>query len=206
MPYPPVDEMSAAAAARRESDREQTPARPEPHSAEERKFLLSVARQAIAAALEHRHFDAEPMTERLAEHAAVFTTLHVDGALRGCVGQVIAIESLTAAVAHTAVSAAFSDPRFAPLTAEELARAHIDLSVLTPLSPIRREQIVIGRHGLVISLGPYRGLLLPQVPVEQGWDVETFLAYTCMKAGLPPSSWQSPDAQLLAFEAEVFGE
>ncbi len=207
MPYPPVDELAAAAARRAADHAEETLVESmEPYTPEERSFLLSVARQAIDAALQGKDFYVEPLTPRLAEARGVFTTLHVAGQLRGCVGQVIAVEPLVRAVARTAVSAAFSDPRFSPLAASELPQVTLELSVLSPLQPIRPEEIEIGKHGLVICLGPYRGLLLPQVATEYGWTAEMFLAQTCRKAGLPPMAWQSRDAELFGFTAEVFGE
>ncbi len=198
MPYPPVDEITAA----RHAEDADAPA----YSAEERAFLLSVARQAIAAALEQREYLPEPLNDHLAEPRGVFTTLHIGGQLRGCVGQVIANASLTQAVAETAVSAAFSDPRFAPLTIDELPQVNIEISVLSPLRPIRARDVECGRHGLLVSLGGYRGLLLPQVATEYNWEAETFLEQTCRKAGLPPNAWQHPQAQIFGFTAELFGE
>src|SRR5208283_1627329 len=108
-------------------------------------------------------------------------------------------------VAETARAAAFEDPRFEPVTPSEAPRLTIEISVLSPLQSIRPEDVVIGKHGLVITQGQRRGLLLPQVPIEWDWDRETFLAQTCLKAGLPPKAWQQ-GAELQAFTAEVFGE
>ena len=204
MPYPPVDEL-AAAGDRRAADQ---PSGPETalYSSDERRFLLSVARQAIDAAIAKREFYPEPLTARVAEPRGVFTTLHIGEQLRGCVGQIVAVEPLVRAVAHTAVSAAFNDPRFTPLTAAELPLVRIELSVLSPLAPILPEEIEIGRHGLLVTLGHNRGLLLPQVAGEYGWDAPTFLAQTCRKAGLPPDAWRLPGAQVHAFTVELFGE
>ena len=204
MPYPPVDEL-AAAGARRAADPSSGP-EAALYSTDERQFLLSVARQAIDAALEKRAFYPEALTARVAEPRGVFTTLHLGEELRGCVGQIVATEPLVRAVAQTAVSAAFNDPRFPPLAAAELPLVRIELSVLSPLEPIRPEQIEIGRHGLFVMLGERRGLLLPQVAGEYGWDAATFLAQTCRKAGLPPDAWSMPGAQLFGFTAELFGE
>jgi AmmeMemoRadiSam system protein A len=108
-------------------------------------------------------------------------------------------------VAETAQAAAFDDPRFAPVTEEDAPLLTVEISVLSPLQPIRPEEVVVGVHGLVIAKNGRRGLLLPQVPVEWGWDRETFLAQTCLKAGLTPDSW-SQDADLQAFTAEVFSD
>ena len=108
-------------------------------------------------------------------------------------------------MAESARGAAFDDSRFPPVTRDEARELHVSLSVLSPPQPIRPEQMEIGRHGLLISLGPYRGLLLPQVPVEHGWDRIAFLEQTCRKAGLPPNAWQT-GAKLEAFTAEVFAD
>ena len=134
-----------------------------------------------------------------------FTTLHLHGRLRGCVGYVVPTHSLYRTVAETAQAAAFDDPRFAPVTAEETPYLEVEISVLSPLHPIRPEDVVIGVHGLVVAKDRHRGLLLPQVPVQWQWDRETFLAQTCLKAGLPADAWMQ-DIDLQAFTAEVFGE
>ncbi len=108
-------------------------------------------------------------------------------------------------VAETARGAAFDDSRFSPVTLDEARELQVSLSVLSPPQLIQPDQIEIGRHGLLITLGPYRGLLLPQVPVEHEWDRNTFLEQTCRKAGLPPTAWQM-GAKLEAFTAEVFAD
>ena len=124
---------------------------------------------------------------------------------RGCVGYVLPVTSLYRTVAESARGAAFDDSRFPPVTRDEAPELQVSLSVLSPLHPIQPDQVEIGRHGLLISLGHYRGLLLPQVPVEHGWDRITFLEQTCRKAGLPPNAWQT-GAKLEAFTAEVFAD
>ena len=175
------------------------------YSDDQRRFLLRVARQAISASIEARGYDPENPWPALSEPRAVFTTLYTHGVLRGCVGHVPAADPLVRAVAQSAVSAAFSDPRFPPLTAEELPALKIQISVLSRLFPIRPEEVEIGRHGLLVRMGNRRGLLLPQVPVEFGWDRENFLSQTCHKAGIAANAWMS-GAELLAFTAESFGE
>jgi len=115
------------------------------------------------------------------------------------------IRPLYRAVAETARAAAFEDSRFWPVTPEESPALQISLSVLSPLFPITASEVEVGRHGLLISAGLRRGLLLPQVPVEHGWDRETFLAQTCHKAGLPLDAWRK-SATIEAFTAEVFGD
>jgi len=175
------------------------------YSPEERALLLKLAHQAIAATLEQREISLNPPTQHLAEQRAAFTTLYYHGRLRGCVGHVRAAESLWATVADTARAAAFEDTRFDPVTSDELPHLRVSLSILSPLKPVRAEEVEVGRHGLLISLHGRRGLLLPQVPVEYGWDRLTFLEETCHKAGLPADAWRK-GATIEAFTAEVFGE
>jgi AmmeMemoRadiSam system protein A len=175
------------------------------YSAEERNLLLSLAHRAIESALQGRSLDLTAPSEHLAEPRGAFTTLHLLGKLRGCIGHVFPTQSLYRTVADTARSAAFDDPRFNPVTSEEAPGLKIEISVLSPLRPIAPEEVVVGRHGLVVTAGGRRGLLLPQVPVEWGWDRTAFLEQTCMKAGLPPDAWLR-GAELLGFTAEIFGE
>src|SRR5262249_54900243 len=148
---------------------------------------------------------ADLSTEHLSQPRGVFTTLYLHRKLRGCVGYPLAVVPLHRAVIETARQAAFEDPRFLPLTQEEIPGLTISLSVLSPLIAISADQVEAGRHGLLVSHGSRRGLLLPQVPVEHGWDRVTFLEQTCKKAGLPLDTWQH-GAKLEAFTAEVFSE
>ncbi len=175
------------------------------YSQAERRLLLNLAREAICAALEKRQLDLNPPSDHLAEHRGAFTTLHINGELRGCVGYVFPQYSLYRTVAETAVAAAFDDPRFAPLQKQEYPELEYEISVLSPLSPIDAEDVEVGRHGLVITYGSRRGLLLPQVPNEHGWDREKFLEQTCVKAGLPPDAWEH-GAKIEAFTAEIFSD
>jgi AmmeMemoRadiSam system protein A len=176
------------------------------YSPEERAFLLNLAHRAIEAVLQGKNnLESTLPGPHLAEPRAAFTTLHLEGRLRGCVGYVAAIYPLYRTIMETAVSAAFHDTRFSPVQADEAPRLTIEISVLSPLFPIKPEEIQIGKHGLVISTEGRRGLLLPQVPVEHGWDLLTFLVQTCRKAGLPTDAWKR-GAILEAFSAEVFGE
>jgi AmmeMemoRadiSam system protein A len=174
-------------------------------SLQERCLLLQVAHQAIEMALNNQESSLEPPTAHLAEQRGAFTTLYHQGQLRGCVGYVFPVASVYRTVAETARAAAFEDTRFYPVTLEEAPGLEINLSILSPLAPITAEQIEIGRHGLLISHGGRRGLLLPQVPLEYGWDVPMFLEQTCRKAGLPGDAWKQ-GAKLEAFTAEVFGD
>src|SRR5450631_2355261 len=178
---------------------------PQEFSSEERALLLKLAHDAIASAIERREISLAPASPHLAEPRGVFTTLYYRGNLRGCIGQVFPLAPLYRTVVETARGAAFGDPRFAPLTNEELPEVGVSLSILSQLESIRPEEIEIGRHGLLITLGSRRGLLLPQVPIEQEWDRITFLGQSCIKAGLPPNAWQT-GAEIAAFTAEVFGD
>ena len=172
---------------------------------EERTILLRLAHESIVSALEQREIALTPPTAHLAEPRAAFTTLYLQGQLRGCVGYVFPTESVYRTVAETAQAAAFDDTRFAPVSIEEAPHLEVSLSILSPLRPIRAEEVQVGRHGLLISQHGHRGLLLPQVPVEHGWDRTTFLRETCRKAGLSGDAWQQ-GATIEAFTAEVFGE
>jgi uncharacterized protein len=174
-------------------------------SPEERTLLLKLAHEAIASAVEGREAGLGAPSPHLAEPRGVFTTLYYRGALRGCIGYVFPVASLDRAVAETARGAAFEDGRFSPITREELPEVEVSLSILSPLRPILPEEVEVGRHGLLIRLGSRRGLLLPQVPAEHGWDRVTFLEQTCRKAGLPPNAWQM-GAIIECFTAEVFGD
>jgi AmmeMemoRadiSam system protein A len=175
------------------------------YSDEERQVLLQLAHHSIAARLRGEKPDLTPPTEHFGERRGAFTTLHLHGQLRGCIGYPSPVATLYQTVAETAAAAAFEDPRFHPVGSEEAPLLKIEISVLSPLQPITGEQVEVGKHGLVVSYHGRRGLLLPQVPVELDWDRETFLSETCVKAGVPPDAWKQ-GAKLEAFTAEVFGE
>jgi len=175
------------------------------YSLQERRLLLRVAHESIVSALADQEIDTAATSPHLAEARGVFTTLYLHGGLRGCVGYAMPIAPLYRAVAETARAAAFEDSRFWPVTEAEAGDLKISLSVLSRLVPARPDEVEVGRHGLVVSLSSQRGLLLPQVPVECGWDRETFLEQTCHKAGLPLDAWRK-GATLESFTAEVFGD
>ena len=165
--------------------------------------------------------EAPPFAAALSEPRGVFTTLYLSTErlgrlpgnlrreshreLRGCVGYALPTVPLYRAVAETARAAAFDDSRFLPVTKDEAPGLEVSLSVLSRLFPIHPEAVEVGRHGLLVSEGARRGLLLPQVPVEHGWDRETFLEETCHKAGLPLDAWRKA-ATIEAFTAEVFSD
>ena len=178
---------------------------PSEFNREERITLLQIAHRAILSELAGQVREEVPVPARFREPRGVFTTLYLQGELRGCVGYAMPVAPLCRAVAETARAAAFEDSRFLPVTRTEGPLLEISISVLSPLLPVQPEQIEVGRHGLVVSLGFSRGLLLPQVPSEFGWDRETFLEQTCRKAGLPLDAWRQ-GAKIEAFTAEVFGD
>ncbi len=175
-------------------------------SEEDRRALLEFARQSVQSAVAGSKAPAPPLTLVFARVCGVFVTLHVRGKLRGCIGVIEAQESLRESIAHCAASAALHDPRFSPVRAEELPHLQIEISLLSPLAPIRPEEIEIGRHGLLVVRDRHRGLLLPQVAVEHSLDREAFLAETCRKAGLPRDAWKSDPLQILGFTCEVFSD
>lgn len=188
-----------------EKARAALPAEAPEYSLPERELLLRLAHTSIEAAVDGREFELLSPSEHLTECRGAFTTLHLRGRLRGCIGYVFPTSPLYRTVAETARAAALDDPRFHPVNPEEVMLLKVEISVLSPLRPIVPDEIVIGKHGLVVTQGSRRGLLLPQVPVEWDWNVETFLAQTCLKAGLAPDA-RRYDIDLKAFTAEVFGE
>jgi AmmeMemoRadiSam system protein A len=182
-----------------------SPSLPAEFSREERVLLLRLAHESILAMLEAREISLIPPTSHLAEPRGAFTTIYIRGKLRGCVGYVAPVAPLYRTIAESARGAAFDDTRFAPVSLKEALELEVSLSILSRLEPIQPERVEIGRHGLVISLGGNRGLLLPQVPVEHNWDRTAFLEQTCKKAGLPANAWQA-GARLEAFTTEAFSD
>jgi AmmeMemoRadiSam system protein A len=175
----------------------------------EREELLRVARRSLEEHFAGRGpFEPEPTTPTLGENRGAFVTLHEakGGDLRGCVGMMRSDESLARTVARMAVAAATEDGRFESVTPDELPEVQIEISALGPMSPIRPDDVEVGRHGLLIGHRGRRGVLLPQVPLEHDWDRETFLDHLCLKAGLLPGEWKKEGVELLSFTAEVFEE
>ncbi|PMP97701.1 MAG: AMMECR1 domain-containing protein [Thermodesulfobacterium geofontis] len=144
--------------------------------------------------------------KNLWEKRGVFVTLLKEGHLRGCIGTLEPIYPLYEAIQKMTLSSAFEDPRFAPLEAEELPLVEIEISVLSPLKPGTVDEIEVGKHGVYLVKDYHRGVLLPQVPVEYGWDKKTFLEHVCLKAGLPPDCYKDSFAKIYLFTAEVFKE
>jgi AmmeMemoRadiSam system protein B/AmmeMemoRadiSam system protein A len=174
-------------------------------SAEERKELLRLARQAVEMYVRGRKtISYETRNPNFLAPRGAFVTLNKRGSLRGCIGYIEPVAPLAQTVLQCAIYAATEDPRFQAVAPNELASLEYEISVLTPLKKIENPRLVqVGRHGLVIAQGGQRGVLLPQVPVENNWDREEFLAQACIKAGLPPNAWRT-GAEIYTFEAIVF--
>lgn len=177
-----------------------------PLNEEEKKTLLAIARKAVSDKIEGKEERPSSKLEGLARQGGAFVTIHKEGDLRGCIGIFESNLPLYETIANMALSAAFKDPRFSPLRVEELDIIDFEISVLSPLREIEnREEIEVGKHGIHVTKGFYRGVLLPQVASEYGWDVETFLSHTCMKAGLPADEWKR-GVKIEIFSAQIFGE
>lgn len=190
----------------------------------EKKFLLDLARRVITAAVEQRASLALPLSlaaalgsagplevgtdglPALLSPAGAFVTLRLGARLRGCIGQLPGPDSLLHVVSYCAKAAALEDPRFAPVKPEDVADIDIEISVLSPLEDILVADVSPGKHGLVVSRGFHRGVLLPQVATQFNWNAERFLEETCVKAGLEPSAWKDPQTCIQAFSADVFSE
>jgi len=179
------------------------------------KFLVELAKEAITVYLTEGKIvkipeNADP---KLKENMGVFVTLNSGNDLRGCIGYPEPVMPLINAVVDAAISAATRDPRFNPLTPDEMDSISVEVSVLTKPELISvndpveyLDNLIIGEDGLIIEKGPYRGLLLPQVATDWGWGKEEFLANTCMKAGLAPDCWNNEDVMIYKFSSEIFHE
>jgi AmmeMemoRadiSam system protein A len=173
----------------------------------DKKELLFLARETIKKFLATGESEcsvaAKPVFK---ENRGVFVTLHRDGELRGCIGYPLPLKPLWDAVREMAIAAASEDPRFPSVTATELPQLDIEISVLTvPQKVVDYKQVQVGRDGIIISKGVQRGLLLPQVPLEQGWDLEQYISYGCRKAGLAHDEWKR-GVQIEVFQAVIFSE
>lgn len=174
---------------------------------EEKEDLLKIARRTIESYLDSGSIPEFDVSDNLKKFGAAFVTLEENGRLRGCIGHTTAVEPLYKTVSTCAVQAAVADFRFAPVQTDELGNLHIEISVLTPMQKIESfDEIEVGRDGLMIFKGDNRGLLLPQVALDYGWDRIKFLQQTCLKAGLPPDAYMAPDAVIYKFQAVIFGE
>ena len=174
----------------------------------DKRFLLQTARRSVENAVRGSY---EPLPEKIPPHlmepCGAFVTLHRAGELRGCIGYIEGTNPLVEIIQEVAEKAAREDYRFVPVTSDEVSALEIEISVLSPLKLINDiKEIEVGKHGLVIEYEYNRGLLLPQVAVEYGWDRETFLNQTARKAGLTSDKWKDPKAEIYIFSAEVFNE
>ncbi len=173
----------------------------------EKKILLRTARESIESRLAGRTPHYDQPTDNILQPCGAFVTLRIQEELRGCIGHIIARTPLFEAVQELARSSAFQDPRFPPLSGNELPEADIEISVLTPLREINSpDEVTVGVHGVYIELDGRSGVLLPQVPLEQGWGREEFLKHLCLKAGLHSDCISDPRRRLFVFEAIIFAE
>ncbi len=173
----------------------------------EKTILLSTARESIKSQLENRDGIYEKATEKIKTPFGSFVTLHIDEKLRGCIGHMLPIKSLIEDIKILARESAFHDPRFPGVkNIKELDAIDIEISVLSPLEPSSTEEVIVGKHGIIMKNGYNSGVLLPQVPVEQGWNREEFLTQTCRKAGMQGDCWKDPGTQIETFTAVIFGE
>lgn len=175
--------------------------------------LIAIARRSLEAVVEHGRvpvFDSIP--EGLDRPGGAFVSLHRRAPspgqprLRGCIGTFEQDAPIADTVSRMAAAAATQDPRFPPVKGDELAGLEIEISVLSPRRRVGPEEVQVGRDGIYVTLGSRRGVLLPQVATEAGWDRETFLANTCRKAGLPEDAWHRPEITIETFTAQVFKE
>lgn len=182
---------------------------------EEGEFLVKLARKSIESYLNQKKIIDIPADtpNKLKEEMGAFVTLTKNGQLRGCIGYSEPVKPLVDAVIEVALSAAIQDPRFPPVTPDELDDIQVEVSVLTKPELIEvknpreyPEKIKVSEDGLVVERNFMKGLLLPQVPVEWKWDVEEFLANTCTKAGLAPNCWLDPETNIYKFQSQIFEE
>lgn len=175
---------------------------------QESTILLEIAREAITCRARGENYRPDPREEKaLNRRSGCFVTIKHQGRLRGCIGNFQSRQPLYREVAEMATASASQDPRFAPLQETELADVSLEITVLSPLEKVDTvERIDIGTHGVYIEKGFHRGVLLPQVAVEHGWDRTTFLEQTCIKAGLSADAWQLPDAEIYIFSGLIISE
>ena len=176
---------------------------------EQGRKLLSIARENILHYLAHHEvLSVEDIPPEFTEKRGVFVTLKKNGTLRGCIGYPEPVYPLISALLDSSVSAAVRDPRFPPVKLKEMDDITVEVTVLT--NPEKfvpdPDNVAIGEDGLIVEKGIFKGILLPQVPVEWEWDAETFLCQTCIKAGLPPDCWLEKETAVYKFQGQIFSE
>lgn len=178
---------------------------------EQKIMLLKLARKTIHDNLSKENLEGPGIDDFKDDifrtKCGAFVTIHINDALRGCIGYIEGVKPIPDTVVEMAKASAFRDPRFMPLRADEYKGIDIEISILSPIEEVKGiSDIVIGRDGLIISNSGRSGLLLPQVATENNWNLTQFLEHTCYKAGLPPDAWKWKDTKIEKFSAQVFGE
>lgn len=179
---------------------------------DEGDMAVRSARSAIEYAVAKRPTASLNLTPVFSEKRGVFVTLTKNSSLRGCIGFPYPVMPLGEAIVHAAGAAALEDPRFPPVTKDELTAVSLEVTILTVPEPVegepakRPDQVIVGKHGVIIRGMGTSGLLLPQVATEYGWDAKTFLDHTCLKAGLSGRCWTSKNVEVLTFEGQIFSE
>lgn len=181
---------------------------------EEGQLLIKIARENINAYIKGEEYEPQmDMPNIFSEKLGIFVTLSINSNLRGCIGYPEPYMPLIEGLLDVSISAAFDDPRFNPISLKEFEKTKIEISVLTKPQLIKVNNyedylslIKIGRDGLIIENSYHRGLLLPQVPIEQKWDTLTYLENLCYKAGLPYQSWKDNNTKIYSFQAQIFEE
>jgi AmmeMemoRadiSam system protein A len=180
------------------------------YTKEQKDEILSFVKNIIKNKLEGiENATITPIPEHLKEERSCFVTLHTaSGALRGCIGHIMAFEPLYDNLRRNALNAALQDPRFSPVKSiEEFSSINVEVSILTPAEKVDSySDIIIGEHGVILKNGSRNAVFLPQVTSEQGWDIQTTLMHLSMKAGLPPNAWELPETQFEVFRAIVFND
>lgn len=180
-------------------------------SEKEKREILKLAKLAIQSIFKKELIAELTKQKRVVKNLGlrngVFVTITKRGELRGCIGYILPVREFEELVVDAAVSAAMRDPRFDPLTEDEVGEIEIEVSVLSEPKRIENvSEVEVGKHGLIVRRGPFQGLLLPQVATEYNWDKLTFIRQTCIKAGLSPDEWKKEGTEIYTFTAEVFSE
>lgn len=173
----------------------------------DQKFLLTVAKKSIFDKLNIPFTNSHTPSDRLNFNSGCFVSLHMNSNLRGCIGNFREDINIIDNIREMAGHAAFSDTRFHPLTSVESSNIMLEISVLSPMTPIKNtNEIIVNKHGIYIKHGIKSGVLLPQVATEHKWSRDEFLSNTCLKAGIPADSWKNGDIEIFKFEAIIFHE